>query len=817
MEPCTDCVLHKKSKCNNLPGHGSMSSGVMLLGEAPGAEEEREGKPFVGQSGNVLDRVLSDIGVDRSTLFISNAVRCRPPKNREPKVPEIKACRKHLEEEVERLKPRVIVPLGNSAFKAVAKGGSIGKYRGQQLVSTIGSHSFMAIPTYHPAAILRDWSLYNHLRNDIQKAIVVASDPNFKVPSFEGCKYEVYHTPELVKKLLDWIRETYTDYITFDLETNGLDYRTKEILCISLSHMEKGGFVIPLIGKELRRLRSDESQRELLAILKEFFESGLPFVAQNGTFDRLFLREALGIKVDKFSICTMHLHHLVDEAKDHSLEFLISAYTDMPAYKDMVLDSLPPKFRGKKTLDYSKAPENLLWEYAAADADATYRVARRLKEQAIKDNVWELNRDLMLPLGAVLDEMELDGVLVDVAKIDKLQVEADIEVEKKTQEIYSLAGTEFNINSHPQKATILFDKLKYPVIKKTDTGLRSTDKDVLEELMARGHTLAGCILELSNIKHDMNLYLKGDKDDDDTGLDRFIKEDGRIHPNWKAYGARTGRLSCVKPNLHSIKKDGALRSIFIAPEKCYWMMADYSQAELRVLAHLAQDTGMLSLFREGADMHAHLASKVFDKDIAEVTDKERSAAKTLGFGMIYGMTSYGVHNKLGCTEAEAEVYIDSYFGALPAVKRWFSEIKQTAEEVGEVVSEFGRRRRVPQISRIVSSMGRDSWAAKRIFRQCTNFRVQSPTSDILSKATIRIHARLKDMKTRLLLTHHDALNMEVPEDEIEEAIKIMVEEMTRPVPEMDGLRLPIEMEIGRFWGDKSHNNLVPEGEFILKK
>ena len=414
-------------------------------------------------------------------------------------------------------------------------------------------------------------------------------------------------------------------------------------------------------------------------------------------------------------------------------------------------------------------------------------------EQELKEQeLWSLYTELELPLVTALAEMEANGILVSPKKLEEISSDLEATLARLTEEIYAEAGEEFNINSPKQLGVILFDKLGLPVLKRTKTG-PSTSADVLEELSE--HKIVASVLEYRQVAKLKSTYT-------DSLADLISPETGRIHTTFNQTVTATGRLSSTHPNLQNIpvrtEEGRRIREAFTAPEGCYLLMADYSQIELRLLAHLSGDQVLSEAFRSGKDIHTQTAAEVFGLSLDEVSPEQRNAAKAINFGIIYGISSFGLAKGINLTRAQAQEYIDSYFLRYPMVKAYLDGLVEQGKQQGYVTTLAGRRRYLPNL--------RSRNFALRNFaaRTAMNTPIQGSAADIIKLAMLRVRSALQEagLKTRLLLQVHDELVLETPKEELETAAALVKREMENVYP-LD-VPLLVEVSYGLNWRDVTH-------------
>lgn len=423
-------------------------------------------------------------------------------------------------------------------------------------------------------------------------------------------------------------------------------------------------------------------------------------------------------------------------------------------------------------------------EYQAVYLRLYRDVVSEVEQELKKDDLWDLYVRLELPLVTALADMEAHGILVDPEKLALISQELEDTLERLTELIYAEAGEEFNINSPKQLGVILFDKLGLPVLKKTKTG-PSTSADVLEELS--DHPIVASVLEYRQVAKLKSTYT-------DSLAELISPETKRIHTTFNQTVTATGRLSSTHPNLQNIPIRTAegrrIREAFVAPEGHVLLMADYSQIELRLLAHLSGDQVLANAFRSGQDIHAQTAAEVFGLALDEVTSEQRSAAKAINFGIIYGISSFGLAKGINLTRAQAQEYIDSYFLRYPMVKSYLDGLVEQGKKEGYVQTLSKRRRYLPNLKS--RNFALRNFAA----RTAMNTPIQGSAADIIKLAMLRVYRALKDegLRTRILLQVHDELVLETPEDELDVAARLVRREMEEVYP------LDVPLEVGVFYG-----------------
>jgi DNA polymerase-1 len=595
--------------------------------------------------------------------------------------------------------------------------------------------------------------------------------------SYEGY-HLITHEDELTHLITD-LRGAAA--FSVDLETTSRDPITAKVVGISFSHRPHEAYYCPVahnypgVPEQLPTSRVLEQLKPLL----EDEHKGK--YGQNIKYDYLVLRRH-GVTLSGIAFDTMIASYLLNSTKrSHSLESIAQEYLDhqMITYKEVT-----EKGQGFQKVDLQQA-----MRYSGEDADVTFLLSDLLKKKLKEAGLEDLFVQIELPLVEVLAEMELRGVKIDPDLLRELSKELETRLWDLEKRVFALVGEEFNINSTQQLGKILFEKLKLPVIKKTKTGY-STDVEVLEEL-AHEHELPRTVLEYRSLTKLKSTYV--------DALPQLIEPStGRVHTSYNQTVTATGRLSSSDPNLQNIPirtEDGRrIREAFV-PEAGWWMIsADYSQIELRILAHLSQDTTLIKAFQQGEDIHARTASEIFGVSSDKITPQMRREAKVINFGIIYGMSPYGLARELGVEPKIAAEYIDEYFKKYQGVKSYLDEILKEAKKKGNVTTICNRRRYLPEIN--------SSNRAARQFAERTaiNTPIQGSAADLIKIAMIRIYRRLteKGLKTKMIMQVHDELVLEAPDDEADQAERVVKEEMEGVMDMVVPLRVSVAR--GKNWG-----------------
>ena len=560
----------------------------------------------------------------------------------------------------------------------------------------------------------------------------------------------------------------------FDTETTGVDPMSVELVGLSFALKEHEAYYVPVPDDQ-------EKARETVRIFKSALENPASLkIGQNIKYDYIVLHN-YGVEVKGNLFDTMVAHYLLQPEQYHNMDYLASIYL---GYKTVEIEELiGPK--GKKQLSMRQVPVEQVYPYAAEDADVTLQLKNRLEKELAKDKMEKLFYEMEMPLTRVLADMEIAGVNVDTAELKSSSALLTRRLGELEQEIYQLAGTTFNVSSARQVGEILFERLKIDEkAKKTKTGQYSTTEEILEKLRSR-HPIVGKILDQRGIRKLLSTYI--------NALPELINpKTGKIHTSFNQTVTATGRLSSSNPNLQNIpirdNEGREIRRAFVPDPGCLFFSADYSQIELRIMAHLSGDPHMIGAFREGSDIHAATAAKIYKVPIGEVTADMRRKAKTANFGIIYGISVFGLAERLNIPRSEAKELIDGYFESYPQIKEYMNKSIEVAREKGYVETICGRKRMLPDIH------SHNSVVRGYAERNAINAPIQGSAADIIKIAMIRIARRFEEegLKSRMILQVHDELNFNVPTDELERVQEIVRHEMENAYP----LQVPLVADYG---------------------
>ena len=567
------------------------------------------------------------------------------------------------------------------------------------------------------------------------------------------------------------------DVISLDTETTSTNAIEAQLVGLSFAIEEKKAYYVPVPEQ------ADEAQN-IVDRFKAIYENPNTLkVGQNIKYDLEVLRN-YGIALQGPLFDTMVAHYLLQPELRHNMDFMAEVYLN---YETVHIDALiGPKGKAQKNMR-ELAPSEV-YNYACEDADITLQLKNVLQPKLVEAGVERLFNEVEMPLIPVLAEMECNGVRIDTAALKETSQVFTERMLQLEQEIYQAAGKTFNVASPKQVGDILFGEMKIiDKPKKTKTGQYVTSEEVLQTLRSK-HPIVAHILDYRALKKLLGTYV--------DALPKLINpRTGHIHTSFNQAVTATGRLSSSDPNLQNIPvrgEDGKeIRKCFIPEEGCEFFSADYSQIELRVMAHLSQDANMLDAFREGYDIHAATAAKIYNKPVSEVTRDERTKAKRANFGIIYGITVFGLADRLNIERAEAKQLIDGYFKMFPQVQQYMEQAKETARANGYVETFFHRRRYLPDIN------SGNATVRAIAERNAINAPIQGSAADIIKVAMVRIFQRFQreNIRSKMILQVHDELNFSVLPTEKEQVERIVMEEMQAAYP----LDVPLVADSG--WGN----------------
>jgi len=768
-----------------VPGEGPRKASILLIGECPAEHEIREGRPFVGNAGSILDSILDAVDLDRSQLFITNSVKCSSgdPKAK-PSRDCVARCRYYLQCEIAAVKPKMIIALGNYALQALTGKQGITAHRGEVRWYEQGDFRCKLVPTFHPQFIGYDPGKLPLVLSDFMKAIEESQTIEIKERKMapfivlEDCDQVVEYLEETLLKSEKW---------SFDFETTGLDRWRDKPVCLGLSHDGIIGYVLPILNEEGESVWKRSEWRQISqAVHRLTWEHEGRRIGLNIKFDTAFLIRAFKIKKQNWRYEDVGVaHHLLNCELPHDLDTLSELYTEFGNYKSVFA---PWK---RKVL---KCPrQEILYPYNATDAVATYQLDTRAISLLKKDSqLWKLYKSEMTTLYNLF-HVEKKGILVNPDQFGEVDAELQKEIAKIKKEIFRiLKKKDFNPASPDQVSDLLFKELKIRSDKRTKIGNKlSTDAEVLEKLASK-HPVIPQLLEFRKVSKLWSTYIKGFR--------RHIDANLRVHADFRAEGTKTGRIVCRNPNLLNIPNEGgaaSIRKLFVAPPGYKLIYADASQVELRILAHLSGDKAMLRCYIEGKDLHSEAASAMFAVSFDQITKEQRRIGKIFNFGVSYGSKGASLE-KLGFSRDQIAVFTHNYFKRFRGLYRYIQQVPIEAETQGYLRTVFGRIR---QFLSATGEMTREQQ------RRALNFPAQSTAAEEVRLAFNKICQELRKHKSRAcpVNTVYDSIMIESPDEEVAWIKTMMKEKLERPIPELGGAIFPINVGVGQSWAEAEAN------------
>lgn len=801
MAGCADCFFGGVK----IESRGPEDSPFVIVGESPGAMEIHYKKPFVGDSGKVLDRVLKEQGIDELGIepYYTNAIMCMPRR----KDPERLAaacfrCRDRLVEDIQKHPRKVILALGNGALWSATGNFNlkITKERGKLFASGLSQHGIVA--AVHPAFLLRGGGNYKQFQNDLKYAIDICREGQdaFKLPN--GSTYHIVDTVEGAKEIEEQIRALPAKtLIAQDIETTGFNYMTDEILCMGIQFNPEDIYII-----------------EGALVHNGFFRRDLKQGWHNGKFDLRFLRWR-GYSDAFVHADSMLANYATNERRGiHDLDQVASDRLGSPNHKHMV----DPYIKGtiidaktgkKRKRNYGDIPKDVLYKYTALDLADTYQLIQQIEPEINDDqHLPKFYNEHLLEGSEYLTKVEMNGILVDQVWVDKNSTRLIEEMNKHEQAIIDISREvgfgEVNIRSWQQIKGLLYDTLKLA------PSSWATDDDTLEKLP--NHPAVVNLRGYRKVQKSYATYVRPLKPPGFVSINRAGKEkeehsylypDGRVHQTYKLHGTATSRLSCADPNAQNIPRDPLLRGMFI-PRPGYGILeVDYSQAELRCLAVLSGDEGLLEIFNTGKDLHVEMSIFLFGPNF---TKEDKMATKTVNFGIVYGRTAPSIaedpklvkaradQGGAPITIAEAQGWIDGWFKRFPKAAEFIEKCRMAPIREQTLITCFGNKKRPGVVSRE---------KVQDLMNESANFFHQSIASNLTVRAGIELFDVLRDdWDTHIINTVHDCIVTETPlnSDNIKMVSNLMVAKM-QEIPlrykGLHGVPFKAEPEFGLRWGN----------------
>ena len=763
------------------PGHGA--KGMELLGPAEVCEKYGVGAPenvidYLSLTGDAADNIPGCPGVGEKTAktlladfgnvetLIENAGQLKG------------ALKKKIEENVEKIRfskflvtIRTDVPIDFDAERFKVKEAD--KERLQKIYERLEFRSFIK-KMQDADKVLKSTpqqrSLFDVFPTEVQEEEIHANLRGF----VEGAvNYQLIDNIEDARKYCDKILTS--DFVAFDTETTSLDVLDAELVGMSFATAEGEAAYVPVPANR------EEAQKIVDAFRPFFLSEKIMKVGQNIKFDLNVLAN-YGIEISAPMFDTMLAHYILQPEQRHNMDYLAEIYL---GYRTIHIEELIGEKKGGGQKNMRDLSPTLIRDYACEDADITLRLMRPLREELEKNNQLDVFQSIEMPLMPVLAEMERNGVRIDTAALEDTGNAFRTEMEQLEKDIYEMAGHDFLLTSPRQVGEVLFGEMGLnEKARKTKSGQYSTSEEELEKIRHK-HPIVDKILQHRELKKLLSTYIEA--------LPKLInKHTGHIHTSFNQAVTATGRLSSSNPNLQNIPVRGEngreIRKAFIPEEGQIFFSADYSQIELRLMAHLSGDAHLIEAFNNGEDIHAATAARIFKKPLEEVSRDERRKAKTANFGIIYGISAFGLAERMEVSRTEAKELIDNYFQTYPGVREYIDNSVSRAKELGYIETLCGRRRYLPDIN------SRNAVVRGYAERNAVNAPIQGTAADIIKIAMIRVAARFKaeGIRSKMILQVHDELNFSVLPEELDRVRSIVTHEMNHAFT----LSVPLEADCG---------------------
>lgn len=796
---CTQCDLASdpRLRTNCMPGSGKTSSPTyMFVGEYPSKEDDKLGFPYVGWNGKQLKQLLSEAGINRRDCYFTNCLRCTTFSGKAT-LSHWKGCRHHLVEEIDRVKPRVIVAVGTQSLSWLTGHKGINKLRQKLLPLDIGG-SHLVYPFQNPASLFRlqreeFTSKRKDMLEDLRHLKKLVSRNQIHLSDGGDVDYKTAMTPQDVEDFFDEME--YYSELAFDFETTSLrhPHENDRLVAVGFSFGEGVGRAIPLQARGRTSVWwwEDDYLKYVFERVRDFMSRKKLWGHNAIQYDQKWSRAKLGLEKLDLITDTQFLSYVDNEEASHRLETLAAVHANMAAWKSTF------------NIDDTMA----LCQYLCNDVDATYRLRGLLEPKLDNRQKWLLN-EVILPLAQELHEIEWAGVQVNEEALEDLsryvnqrvdEEYANLRLNAEVRAFEVAHNRSFNVESHEDVRKLLRDYAKLPCVKKTGGGLYSTDREVLDHYkdvpVVRGITDIRALGKLRGT------YVDGLRNETIAG---------RIHTSYKAHRTVTGRLASADPNLQNLpRKDtagkvladaNAIKKVFAARPGYVLLQADYSQAELRTLASCSMDPALIDIYDRGLDAHTATAAKVYGISLEEVSKEQRSNAKCVNFGIIYGMSWESLLKKFlsaGNTEEEAKSFYAGHKDTFKKVWRWLETQEKIVREHKVQTTFFGRKRRYVDID-------------EHAVRQAYNFPIQSLASELTLISLVRCAKaiRARNLDARVCLTVHDSIVFEIRIEQFWDTAKLVHDLMSGIHFEWMRVPMTVDLEVGLTWGDLRDVDIV---------
>lgn len=802
---CTLCPLHETALTVCMAPYSPADPLFAVVGEAPGAEEDKLGEPFVGASGRLLWETLEEFGLAKDQAHVTNAVKCRPPENKTPTKKQQNTCRTYLDAELDWLRwessVKAVLALGATAYQALGGKGGI-----RDNVGVLYEYNGLTIiPCLHPAAALRSPQQMANFKETVAYFAQIVKAGG--IPKAPEVNVRLVNDEKTLREMVSALEFRQT--IAFDLETIGLDeeHPRAGIICFALCGTFGESWVV--LWDHPDNKVEKEKIKEALDYL---FRLDKSWVAQNGKFDCRWLHK-FGFVVPDLSADTMFMAHLLDENSPKNVESLAVRYLGVAPWGGEMKEHFVAVTKAlDKGTSIPYPPLDVLVQYAGLDAEIEWRLAHTLWKKMSADQ--KRMHDFMIDVCHVLIQAERLGVPMDPEELERAQERAEEAASKAEAVFHALPGCEgVNLNSPQQLVVALFDNLGLPIAGITANGQPSTNEHSMKKLRRYAPEPIGALLDYRRHTKRIGSYLR-------PWRSLLNTVTNRLRCQFSLTGTVTGRLSCTNTyykskspgmSLHQVPRDGEIRTVVSAPPGRKLLVADYSQIELRVAAAFAKERRMIEAYMNGEDLHRLTASTVMGKKPEDVTKEDRQNAKAVNFGFLYGM---GARNfvdyafdtyDLEFTLEESQELRRGFFALYPGLRSWHKSVEETVRRYGYVRSPLGRIRHLPDIH------SPDKRVSAEAVRQAINSPVQATASDFTLMAMLLTYEWGQENNIPLWIIGqvHDSIMVEVDEsvaDEVAHKVKtIMEQDVPQEVKERFGYRFPLplaaEVIVSQKWGE----------------
>jgi uracil-DNA glycosylase family 4 len=809
---CTSCELCEDPRLmtNCMPGVGNFEADLMFFGYAPASEDDSIGRPMTGRGGRIFREILIESGIDPKDVYISNVLKCCPF-DKKPKLKYFEKCKQHFFSEIKRVKPKAIVTLGAVAFNWLTGQKGVRKFRQNGIPCQLNP-SIIVYPIQQPASIFytQDQKKKEEVRQELLDDLRYIHNKLREGTLWETGEVKTdYKYAKTMSDVYGFMKEIdEAPIISVDLECGTVDGQGALFpeegtfpVAFGFSTGPYHGRAIPLYAWSSLTdwYWTDDELKIVMELIKERLKRKKVFGQNWLQYDQKWIKCFFGLDRTNVVFDTQLAHYLVDEERGtHDLEQLAVRYTKMPVWKS----------------SFTLRDIHETCNYLCKDVDATFRIKEPI-EKEMTDKQKHLHQDLHIPLAHELMEMEYRGIRVDLDEINKLSDYLGSEIDRVMKEVRSMPevkafeleeNVELNMNRWKDLAIIMEKYLKLPSIARTATGSYSTSK---ETLLALQHIpFVQKVTQIRGLVKLNGTYV--------NGIRRQLKSGNRVHTSFLIHGTATNRLSSRDPNLQNIPREdtvekviedgNALKSVFLPDDGYIFLNMDYSQAELRTLAMYSKDPGLIEIFRKGLDAHQATASKVYAKPIDQVKKGERSFAKTVNFGVIYGMSEESLIYKFvtsGASEADAREFMRLHKEEFHLVYEWMDRQEHDIRMFGFQETFFGTRRRYEEITR-------------HSIRQAYNFPIQATASLLLLYALIRIAKMLRKLglDAFISLTVHDSILLQVRPDQLWDTVRVVkhiAENLNFPFMNVP---MKADFEVGRNWG-RMHKINIEKEEILI--